>query len=158
MISVMFVCLGNICRSPMAEGAFRQHVEAAGLGAQFHIMSSGTAGYHVGESPDPRSVQTAAAHGVDISMLQGRKLVRDDLERFDYVITMDRSNWNNAQKLVRRGSTAKVSMMLDEIGDAGTVEVPDPYYGGPQGFENVWSLVDRASAALLGRIRRQHQL
>ncbi len=158
MIGVMFVCLGNICRSPMAEGAFRQHVEAAGLGHAFRIMSSGTAGYHVGEAPDPRSQAAAAAHGVDISMLRGRQRVRADLESYDYVIAMDRSNWSDIQKLARRGHSAKISMLLEELPDAGTTEVPDPYYGGDSGFERVWSLVDRSSAALLARLRRRHQI
>ncbi|MCA9546582.1 MAG: low molecular weight phosphotyrosine protein phosphatase [Myxococcales bacterium] len=158
MIGVMFVCLGNICRSPMAEGAFRKHVEAAGLGAHFRILSSGTAGYHVGEAPDPRAQKTALGHGVDISMLRGRQLVKEDLASFDYVVAMDRSNWTNIQKLYKRGHTAKTSMLLEELPDAGTTEVPDPYYGGDAGFEHVWSLVDRAGARLLARLRRAHGL
>ncbi|MCB9529023.1 MAG: low molecular weight phosphotyrosine protein phosphatase [Myxococcales bacterium] len=152
-VSVVFVCLGNICRSPLAEGAFRAHVEAAGLGARFVIDSAGTAGYHVGEGPDPRSVAVAKRAGVDISAQRARQLVRDDLGRFDHVVAMDGQNRRDLARLERLvGDRAAVSLLLDEVGGG---QVPDPYYGGPEGFDRVWEMVHRATGALLDRIRRE---
>ena len=136
-ISVVFVCLGNICRSPLAEGAFRAHVDARGLADRFSIDSAGTSGYHVGEPPDPRSVQVANQHAVNIRAQRSRKFVRSDLDQFDYVIAMDRSNLNNIRSLGSEGQNAQTSLLLSER--PGQVrEVPDPYYGGPGGFDEVW--------------------
>lgn len=160
-IRVVFVCLGNICRSPLAEGAFTAHVERAGLSARFEIDSAGTGHWHVGERPDPRSVQIAAKMGVDITAQRGRQFTAGDFDRFDYVRAMDRSNLRNLEKLARGPEhRAKLALMLDELGVAerGPAEVPDPYYGGRDGFRHVWDLVDRATAALLERIRRERGL
>jgi len=156
-IGVVFVCLGNICRSPLAEGAFRAHVDAAGLGERFHIDSAGTGRWHVGEPPDPRSVSEARAHGVDIGRQRGRQLVRADFERFEHVVVMDDSNRRDASKLADGAARGRLSRLLDEI-PGGVREVPDPYYGGEDGFAHVWDLVHGATAALLDRIRRQHGL
>ncbi len=152
-IGVLFVCLGNICRSPLAEGTFRAHVEAAGLGEHFEIDSAGTGGYHAGEGPDPRSVAEARKNGLDISGQRARKLVAADLDRFAYVVVMDDSNRRNTLRLARTpAQAARVSRLLDEV-HGGPSEVPDPYYGGPDGFTHVWNLVDDATGALLKRIR-----
>jgi len=156
-IRVVFVCLGNICRSPLAEGAFRHHVERAGLSHAFEIDSAGTAGYHAGEPPDPRSVQEAHRQGVDISRQRSRKLVASDLDQFDYVLAMDRSNQRNIQTLAKGAVRAEIGLMLAE-GRSSRTEVPDPYYGGDQGFSAVWKMVDVATAALLERIRTERGL
>ena len=156
-IRVVFVCLGNICRSPLAEGAFRQHVITANLADHFDIDSAGTSGYHAGELPDRRSIDIAMENGVDITAQRSRAFVKSDLDRFDYVVAMDQSNLQNIKRLKESGHQAHLSLMLDEI-VGGAQEVPDPYYGGAQGFSNVWRMVDDATQALLARIRRERQL
>ncbi len=153
MTRVLFVCLGNICRSPLAEGVFRAHVERAGLADRFEIDSAGTAGYHVGEAPDPRSVSIAHKHGVDLSAQRARKLVAADLERFDEVLAMDQSNLANIRRLAGPRSSARTGLFLDEVPGSSGAEVPDPYYGGPNGFLHVYRLVDEASERLLARLR-----
>ena len=150
-IRVVFVCLGNICRSPLAEGAFTAHVNARGLSDRFAVDSAGTSGYHVGEHPDPRSIEVAARHHVDISQQRSRQFVARDLHEFDYVIAMDRSNRRNMLSLGQSGGQAPVTLLMDEVPGA-TKEVPDPYYGGLQGFDTVWSMVNEATDALLNRI------
>ena len=150
-IRVVFVCLGNICRSPLAEGAFTAHLEARGLRDRFEVDSAGTSSYHVGELPDPRSIAVAARHQVDISHQRSRQFVAEDLRTFDYVIAMDRSNRRNMLALNRSDEHGSVTLLLDEI-DGAEREVPDPYYGGPQGFDTVWRMVDDATSALLDRI------
>lgn len=150
MVRVVFVCLGNICRSPLAEGAFRRHVEDRGLSAQFEIDSAGTAGYHVGELPDPRSVEVAQRNGVDLTAQRSRKLVPGDLDHFDVVVAMDRSNLRNI-KTLGTGRAALVLMRDEAPGPPGR-EVPDPYYGGPGGFDAVWAQVDESTRCLLDRL------
>jgi len=148
---VLFVCLGNICRSPIAEGAFQARVDAQDLSDTFYIDSAGTGGYHVGEGPDPRSVEIAQKHGVDIGQQRSRQLTPGDLDTFDYVVAMDSSNFRNINRLSRHTPKAQVSLMLDETGGVQR-DVPDPYYGGRQGFSNVWDMVDAACSKLLERI------
>lgn len=158
MQRVMFVCLGNICRSPLGEGAFEAHVAARGLTAEFEVASAGTANYHVGEAPDRRSTAVAARHGVHIEGQRGRHLSADDLATFDHVLCMDRNNLRDAEALQARmepaSRRARLSLLLDELpATAGFgTEVPDPYYGGPEGFDHVWAMVDAATAALLDRL------
>ena len=156
-IRVVFVCLGNICRSPLAEGTFRRHVEQAGLSQRFHIDSAGTAAYHAGEPPDPRSVQEARRQGVDISGQRARKFVASDLSRFDYVMAMDRANLRDIRALAKGPVKAEIGLMLAE-GDSRGTEVPDPYYGGARGFSVVWQMVDVATAGLLVRVRTERGL
>ncbi len=153
MTRVLFVCLGNICRSPLAEGVFRHHVVQAGLTGAFEIDSAGTGGWHVGESPDRRSVKVAQKHGIDISRQRARKFVEADLERYDEVFAMDRSNLVNIERLATATSSARVGLFLDESDGPRGAEVPDPYYGGRDGFDDVFGMVDAASAALLQRLR-----
>ena len=153
MTRVLFVCLGNICRSPLAEGVFRHHVERAGFGDAFAIDSAGTGGWHVGEAPDLRSVQVARKHGVDISGQRARKFTAADLDDFDEVFAMDRANLVDIERSRSDSSRARVGLLLDESEGPRGAEVPDPYYGGAGGFDHVFGLVDAASAALLERLR-----
>ena len=150
-IHVLFVCLGNICRSPLAEGAFREHVNSRRLHSHFVIDSAGTGGYHAGEAPDPRSIKIAETMGIDISRQSSRKLKRTDFDEFDYIIAMDRSNLRDIKARQSAHSNSRISLMLDELERKGQ-DVPDPYYGGSDGFRHVWELVDEATNALLERI------
>ena len=148
---MLFVCLGNICRSPLAEGVFRHHVSRAGLDAEFDIDSAGTGGWHVGEPPDGRSVKVAQKHGIDIGGQRARQFVAADLSRYDEVLAMDRSNLVGIRRL--GDGPARCGLLLDEVPGSQGAEVPDPYYGGRDGFEDVFRMVDEACGALLARLR-----
>jgi protein-tyrosine phosphatase len=145
--AVLFVCLGNICRSPMAEGAFRQAAEAAGLDVM--IDSAGTAAYHVGEAPDPRAQETARSYGAEIGALRGRQLVADDFRRFSHVLVMDHSNLANALAIVPDDAISQPQLLLDLVPGREGAAVADPYYGGEKHFEDTWTDVSRAAAALV---------
>ncbi len=148
MTSVLFVCLGNICRSPLAEGILQAKVDAAGLSDRFQLDSAGCGGWHVGEAPDPRSIAAAARHGVSIDHQKARKLTTEDFDAFDLILGMDRDNVAYLRKMKPRESRARVALYLeDALGTA--KDVPDPYYGTPADFETVFQLCDRASDALL---------
>lgn len=150
--SVLFVCLGNICRSPLAEGIFLHLVEEAGLGEKFEIDSAGTGSWHVGEAPDARASLVASQHGVDLPS-RARQLTEADLEHFDYVIAMDRENLRNIERMAdATGSDAHVKLLRD-YDPEGEGEVPDPYYGGASGFETVYSMVMRSCQSLLDELR-----
>ncbi len=157
-VSVLFVCMGNICRSPTAHGVFEQMVEKAGLAEQIETDSAGTHAYHVGNPPDPRSQETALGRGVDLSRQRARKAAREDFERFDYVIAMDRDNLNNLLALASEKQREKLHLLLDFAPELGIREVPDPYYGGARGFDRVFDLVSSAAEALLAVIRKEHQI
>ena len=157
-IRVVFVCLGNICRSPLAEGAFRQHVITAGLADHFDIDSAGTSGYHAGELPDRRSIEIARQNGVDITSQRSRAFVKGDLDRFDYVIAMDASNRRNMLRLASSDEELD-KLTLFRRWDASSpegAEVPDPYYGGDAGFTEVFDICMAASRGLLAAIRERH--
>ncbi len=154
MVKVLFVCLGNICRSPTAEGLFRDLVRRHGLDDRIAIDSAGTGAWHVGSAPDKRAQAAALRRGIDISGLRARQARREDFERFDYVIAMDRENHRDLRHLCPPGREDRLHLFLDFAPDTGTRDVPDPYYGGRQGFEHVHDLVERASAGLLDRIRQ----
>ena len=143
--SVLFVCLGNICRSPMAEGAFRAEVARRKLAIV--TDSAGTAAYHVDEKPDPRAIATAKRHGVDLSGLRGRQVKPADFTRFDHIVAMDADNLANLKRIMPADSTAQLSLMLDWAGRAG-VSVQDPYYGDDDGFEVTWADVTAAAKGL----------
>jgi protein-tyrosine phosphatase len=133
------VCLGNICRSPLAEGILDAMTDSSVL-----VDSAGTAGYHVGNPPDPRSVSVAAAHGIDISEQRCRRFGREDFDNFDYIFAMDLENLHAIQRLARNAADmSKVSLIL-KAGNMGSEEVPDPYYGGADGFLNVFRMIEGA--------------
>jgi len=158
-IGVLFVCLGNICRSPLAEAVFRTLVEGEGLSDRFTIDSAGTSNYHTGDSPDPRTVRLAAARGVRVQHA-ARQIAEADFTRFDYVLAMDVENLRRTVRLAERVDGASVVRLLrsyDPEAEEGA-EVPDPYFGGPRGFEDVHDLVERACRGLLTRIRAEHHL
>ena len=151
--SVLFVCMGNICRSPTAEGVFRRMADEAGLGDLVQTDSAGTHGYHVGEPPDLRAQAAAARRGYDLSKLRARRVERLDFERFDLVLAMDRDNHAFLAKLAPPTAAHKLDMMLRYARSAPTLEVPDPYYGGDAGFDAVLDMLEDASRGLLEALR-----
>lgn len=157
-MKVLFLCLGNICRSPLAEGAFLHLLAGRELDG-FEVDSAGTGSWHVGEPPDPRSVQIARRHGVDISRQRSRQLRPDDFASFDWIVAMDSSNLATARARRPRGEShqrARVVAMGDYFPqDAVHHEVPDPYYGGSNGFAEVWTLLTRSMPRLLDHITRE---
>ncbi len=154
MIKVLFVCMGNICRSPTAEGIFTDLVKQAGLSEQIYIDSAGTHNFNIGKSPDSRSQATALQHGIDISQLSARQVTTDDLIKFDYVLAMDRGNLQILRSLCHSGNEHKIHLFLDFASELNIQEVPDPYEG-REGFEHVFSLVEAASKGLLAGISKQ---
>ncbi|AKH19606.1 low molecular weight protein-tyrosine-phosphatase [Sedimenticola thiotaurini] len=157
-ISVLFVCMGNICRSPTAHGVFEKLVEDTGLSQYIEVDSAGTHAYHVGNPPDPRAQKTALSRGVDLSQQRARQAEHSDFERFDYVIAMDQDNLNNLLAIAPENHREKLHLLLDFAPELEKREVPDPYFGGTRGFDKVFDLVSDASQALLTAIRRKHQL
>jgi len=151
MTSVLFVCLGNICRSPLAEGVFRQTVEQAGLSESFLIDSAGTGSWHQGHPPDPRSVGVAAAYGIDISGLRARQVTEADFDRFDLILAMDRDNLASLRRIGGQDHAARIRLFLERP----ERNVPDPYYGGADGFETVYELVKGGCLDLLDALRRR---
>ena len=148
---VLFVCLGNICRSPLAEGVFRHLVEARGLEDEFEIDSAGTGAWHAGEAPDPRSAEVAARHGVSLDGQSARKVHEDDYQRFDHILAMDDENLVDLRRREPSDGRAEVRL-LREFDPEGSGDVPDPYYGGPQGFDVVYRMVHRSCEALLDQL------
>lgn len=157
-VKVLFVCMGNICRSPTAEAVFRRYVEQAELAAHIHIDSAGTHDYHIGAGPDPRTQQAARQRGYDMSKLRGRQVEAADFARFDYVLAMDHANLSILERLRPRDAQSHLGLFLEFAAHHVEREVPDPYYGGADGFERVLDMVEDAAAGLLQHIRRQHML
>lgn len=155
-VKVLFVCMGNICRSPTAEGVFRHVVEQADLAHLIETDSAGTHAYHVGEPPDKRAQQTAKSRGLDISDLRGRKAVEEDFQQFDYVLAMDTDNYYMLSDLCPLGMESRLSLFLSFADELDVTDVPDPYYGGAKGFEYVFDLVEAASKGLLEHIKKNH--
>lgn len=151
-MKVLFVCLGNICRSPTAEGVFRQYVEQAGLSDTITIDSAGTADWHTGKKPDPRTKAAAAKRGYDLSGLRGRQATAEDFAKFDLILAMDKSNLSNLQAIQPADSKAELALYLPRFGISPD-EVPDPYYGGEDGFELVLDMLEQASQVLLDEIK-----
>jgi protein-tyrosine-phosphatase len=148
---ILMVCLGNICRSPLAEGAMQAWIDKLGLRDRFQVDSAGTAGYHVGERPDPRSVQVAKAHGISLNHA-ARQFSVEDFYAFDAVLVMDRSNYNDVLRLARHeGDRMKVSLLASHEPSHGP-SVLDPYYGELSGFEEVYQQVSACSQALLEKL------
>jgi protein-tyrosine phosphatase len=156
MIKVVFVCLGNICRSPTAEGVFRALVEREGLGKRIAVDSTATGAWHVGEAPDPRAQEAALRRGIDLSNFRARKATKQDFNTFDYVLAMDLENLAALKKLCPPGEEYRLSLLLDYAPEAGRRDVPDPYYIGGQGFEIVLDLIEAASRGLLAHIQKTH--
>lgn len=152
--SVLFVCLGNICRSPTAHGVFQTLVQQQGLGADIHVDSAGTAAYHVGNPPDQRSVAAARSRGYDLTALRARQVSAEDFQQFDYILAMDQENLLNLQRLQPANFNGHLGLFLP-LGQCVETEVPDPYYGGADGFEQVLDLVENASMGLLMRIQQE---
>ena len=152
-VKVLFVCMGNLCRSPMAEGVFRHHVKQAGLDGRIVIDSAGTHDYHVGDPPDPRAQLAAGRRGYDLSMLRGRQVSRADFGAFDYVLAMDQINLRTLERLCPSQHGHKLKLLLEFSDETTLREVPDPYYGGDQGFEHVLDLVEAAAQGLLSHLR-----
>lgn len=149
---ILMVCLGNICRSPLAEGLL--HRKATNL--DVHIDSAGTSSFHSGDAPDPRMQLTARRRGVELSSLRARQVRLEDFEEFDLIYAMDRSNYDNLLALAAREEhRAKVQLILNEIYPGEDLEVPDPYFGGDHGFEQVFDLLDRATDAIVAKLKEQ---
>ncbi len=158
MINVLFVCMGNICRSPTAQGAFTRMIEQQGLRDHVASDSAGTHAYHVGEPPDPRAQRVALNRSIDISSLSARHVVVEDFEDFDYVLAMDRHNYDHLQAMCPAEHAHKLYLLLSFAPELRIEEVPDPYYGGPNGFERVMDLIETACAGLIHQIRTEHHL
>lgn len=158
MIKVLFVCMGNICRSPTAHGVFRDLVYREGLAGRIEIDSAGTHGYHVGAVPDQRAQRTALSRGFDLSDLRARQVKSGDFVRYDYLLAMDRDNYAGLRAICPPGSEHKLHLLMDFAPHWGPREVPDPYYGGQQGFDQVFDMVTVAAQGLLAHIRRIHSL
>jgi protein-tyrosine phosphatase len=158
MVRVLFVCMGNICRSPTAEGVFTALVEREGLLDLISIDSAGTHAYHVGEPPDTRAQSAALQRGIDISAQRARRVTSEDFERFDYVLPMDLSNYRELEALRPEECRAVLRRFLDYAPDLPEEDVPDPYYGGPKGFARVLDLIEVAAEGLLAEIRQRHGL
>ncbi|MEM1000152.1 MAG: low molecular weight protein-tyrosine-phosphatase [Bacteroidota bacterium] len=158
-IKVLFVCLGNICRSPMAAGLFTHLVEEAGLADRFEIDSAGTSAYHVGELADKRMRTTAASHGIRLTS-RARQIRRQDLSDFDYILAMDRANFANIEGLKQPSATYRSEIVTMRTYDAENQgpDVPDPYYGGAGGFEEVYAILLRSNEEFLRSLREKHGL
>lgn len=151
-MKVLFVCLGNICRSPTAEGVLRHKLRGAGLEDRVRVDSAGTGDWHVGKAPDSRTRQAAQRRGYDLSALRARQVEVADFQRFDLILAMDQSNLRNLQSLRPADAHADLDLYLRRY-ELALDEVPDPYYGGEDGFEQVLDLIEQASDALLMEIR-----
>lgn len=158
MVKVLFVCMGNICRSPTAEVVFNHLVNESGVAEHIQIDSAGTHGYHIGDEPDRRTQKAAEKRGLPMSHLRARQVDLDDFEMFDYIVAMDQDNYDHLVALSPKNHKDKVSLLLVHSETIDDREVPDPYYGGLNGFEHVLDLVHEGSRALLEKILEDHEL
>ena len=151
MKSVLFVCLGNICRSPLGEGILRYKAEQKGL--KLKIDSAGTESFHVGEHPDRRSVKTAKEHGIDISRQVARQITGGDFDKFDLILVADAQVYNEVMHVIRNeGDKKKVDFMMNMLKPGSNIGVPDPYYGGQDGFEKVFDMLDKACDGIIANL------
>ena len=156
LVKVLFVCLGNICRSPTAEGVFRTVVDREGLGDRVSVDSAGTGSWHIGSPPDRRAQAAARQRGFDLSGQRARQAKAGDFQRFDYVIAMDSENHRELASLCPAGEEHRLHMLMDFAPQFDRRDVPDPYYGGDGGFDAVLDMIEAASAGLLADIRENH--
>lgn len=156
MVSVLFVCMGNICRSPMAEGAFQAAVENAGLSDEIKIDSAGTIGYHAGAQPDKRAQKAAHAQGVDITSQRSRKITSDDYAAFDYIMVMDNENFSDLMANCPAEYQGRIHMFLKYAPNVPIDEMPDPYYGHDNGFTECFAAAVQAAEGLLTHIKQKH--
>ena len=154
-VAVLFVCLGNICRSPTAHGVFEKRVSEEGLASKIYIDSAGTGDWHLGEQPDPRTLLAGQQRGYDLSHLRARQVKAEDFDLFDYILAMDRKNLANLQQLKPRHFTGHLRLFLP-FGRDLVDEVPDPYAGGTEGFEQVLDMVEQAAEGLLAHLCDAH--
>lgn len=154
-VTVLFVCMGNICRSPTAQGVFEYLVEEARLSDRIDVDSAGTHAYHIGERPDKRAAQAAAGRGIDLNRQRARRVETADFGRFDYVLAMDSSNLDDLITICPQQHQDKIQLFLDFAEDLSHREVPDPYYGGNHGFERVLDLIEMGARALLEDVQRR---
>jgi protein-tyrosine phosphatase len=150
--SILFVCLGNICRSPTAEAVFRARAARAGLADRLEIDSAGTGDWHVGQPPDRRAIAAAATRGYDLASLRARQVAGDDFHRFSWILAMDRANLRDLSALRPRAFAGHLGLFLDVAPELDVQEVPDPYYGAADGFDRVLDLIEVASDALIERV------
>lgn len=156
VIKVLFVCTGNICRSPTADGVFRKLVREAGLENHISVDSCGLSAYHVGEQPDPRSSEMAKSRGLDLSDIRSRKISPNDYLQFDYVLAMDHGHLSDMRAQAPNTHQNRIELFLDYHPTLAGQSVPDPYYGGPNGFVDVFDMIEEASVRLLSDIREKH--
>ena len=154
-VRILFVCMGNICRSPTAEGVFRHLLRGEGCDERIATDSAGTHSYHIGEPPDERARETALRRGIDLSDLRARRVAREDFDLFDYILAMDKENYQALRAICPLVHRSKLRLFMDFAPDYGIREVPDPYYGSPGGFEQVFDLVEAAALGLLEDIRQR---
>ena len=151
-IKILTVCLGNICRSPLAEGVLRSKLDTG----HFEVDSAGTANYHVGEAPDPRAIAVGRKNGVDISNLRGRQFTAKDFSSFDYIFVMDKSNYQNVLRLAKNDrERSKVHFLLDTLSGMAAKELPDPYYGDEKAFDDTYTMVDAACELIAKKLQKQ---
>ncbi|GFO72478.1 protein-tyrosine phosphatase [Bathymodiolus japonicus methanotrophic gill symbiont] len=153
-VKVLFVCMGNICRSPSAEGVFNKLIQEQQLQNNFDIDSAGTHAYHIGEAPDLRSQRAAKDREVDLSMLRARKVVMGDFEDYDYLLAMDQDNHAIMLEACPEEHQHKIKLFLEYASHLNTTEVPDPYFGGTYGFETVLDLIEEASTGFLEQLKK----
>ena len=158
MVKILFVCMGNICRSPTAEGVFRHKVTAAGLEDRIHIDSAGTIAYHVGNPPDPRAQKAALDRGIDLSAQRARRVTNRDFEEFDFVLAMDSDNHYELEAICPTGYEDRLHMFLKFARNSRETDVPDPYYGGVNGFKIVLDLIEDASEGLLHYLQEHKRI
>ena len=152
MTRLLVVCLGNICRSPLAEGALRARIAASPLAGRVEVDSAGTGGWHAGDAPDPRAIACAQGHGVDISQQRARQLRAADFTDFDWLLCADGQNLRDVLRIAPAASRPRVALLMEWAGVEAGAAIPDPYTGGPREFEQVWRLVDSAAQAVVARL------
>ena len=153
--SILIVCTGNICRSPTAEGVLRDRARKRGLGDRLRIDSAGTHDYHVGEAPDPRAIRHASKRGYDLTSLRACKVHSRDFHAYDYILAMDRGHLRFLRAMAPKDARAKLGLFLEASADWNGEDVPDPYYGGPEGFEKVLDMTEEAAERWLDRIEAE---